>query len=184
MSATVLFVDDDPDLLAAFRRSFRNEPWTQLYAEGPERALELLRSQPVDVLVTDEQMPGMSGIDLLVQVRRIHPQVVGIMLSGIASVGLVVHAVNDGQVFRFLLKPLRAEDVAVAVRDALAAKRVQDGLTLLVPMLRQLRALHQGTLVQGEGGAGPGREAARLAIGDLAAHIEAEMAEIRRMLGS
>jgi DNA-binding NtrC family response regulator len=183
MSATVLFVDDDTDLLAAFRRSFRSEPWTQHYANGPEQALALLRTTPVDVLVTDEQMPGMNGIDLLVQVRRVHPAVVGIMLSGIASVGLVVHAVNDGQVFRFLLKPLRADDVALAVRDALATKRIQDGLALLVPLLRQLRALQQGIAVPGHSLDADAGSAPRLAIADLAAHIEAEMVEIRRMLG-
>ena len=79
---TVLFVDDEVNILKAFQRLFRNEPWKVLTASRAREALELLGNEPAQVVVTDQRMPEMSGVDLLSAVRERHPDVVRMMLTG------------------------------------------------------------------------------------------------------
>ncbi len=141
MHATVLFVDDDRALLDALQRSLRGVPYRLLTAGDARQALDLVETEPVDVLVADDQMPGMSGVELVTQVRQRFPDVVSLMLSGNTSIGSLVHAINDGEVFRFLLKPCLAQDVDRAVQAAIAHKRVMDQCRRLLPLMRRQSAL-------------------------------------------
>src|SRR5688500_1458244 len=95
---TVLLVDDDPQLLAALRRTLRFEPYKLLMAESAGAALWLLATTPVDVLVTDQRMPGMSGAEFLTKVRAEYPHVVSIMLTGNADLATAISAINSGEV--------------------------------------------------------------------------------------
>jgi len=104
-AATVLLVDDEPEILAGYCQVLRREPWRVLTAGDGERALALLRREPVDVVVTDEQMPGMPGTSLLARMRSEFPGVVRIVLTGHASLNTAVRAINLGGAFRFLEKP-------------------------------------------------------------------------------
>jgi len=123
---TVLLVDDDPHLLAALRRTLRFEPYALLLAESATAALQLLRTVPVDVLVTDQQMPGMSGTEFLVAVRREFPQVVSIMLTGRADLSTATSAIEAGAVYRFFTKPCETAVLACAIRDALRLPALRD----------------------------------------------------------
>jgi DNA-binding response OmpR family regulator len=143
MSQTVLFVDDDANLLAGVQRTVRNEPYRALTATSGEQALALLATAAVDVVVSDDQMPGMGGLELLTTVHQQHPRVVNLMLSGQASIGTVVRALNQGQIFRFLIKPCGAEELCANVRQALAHKLVLDRCRLLLPLFRRQAALLQ-----------------------------------------
>ncbi len=119
---TVLFVDDDPSVLANLRRGLWREPLEVLTADGPGAALDLLRQREVDVVVSDEQMPYMSGSELLTVVRGLHPQVCRILLSGHADVDSALRAINDARVFRFLVKPCPPREIATCIFDALEAR--------------------------------------------------------------
>lgn len=80
--ATVLFVDDETRILSALQRGLRREGYRILVAPSPERALEVLEAESVDVLVTDQKMPGMSGLQLLEQVASRWPGIRRVLITG------------------------------------------------------------------------------------------------------
>jgi DNA-binding NtrC family response regulator len=121
---TVLLVDDDPNLLAALRRSFAGAPLRVLAASSGLEALDVLRAEEVDVLVTDEAMPGMSGGELLTQARRLHPDVVRMMLTGHASVESTIQAINSGEVYRLFVKPTAPVELLQAILAAASARNL------------------------------------------------------------
>lgn len=103
---TVLFVDDEPAILNATRRSLRSEPYEVLTASSAKEALEVVASRPVDVLVSDARMPEMSGFELIEKVRRMYPSTICIMLTGAADLGATSALIQSGALYRFLCKPL------------------------------------------------------------------------------
>ena len=119
---TLLLVDDEPNILAALRRTLRREGYRILTAPGGEAALELLAQQAVDVIVSDQRMPGMSGVEFLSRVRSLFPDTVRIVLSGYTDLDAVTDAINRGAVYKFLTKPwedeLLKENIAEAFRYA------------------------------------------------------------------
>jgi DNA-binding NtrC family response regulator len=120
----VLLVDDDRNLLAALRRALSREPYEVVVAESADAALRILMSTPVDVLVTDQRMPGMSGAQFVARVRARHSNVVSIMLTGHADLATAMTAINAGEVYRFFTKPCDAAALAVAIRQALQLNRL------------------------------------------------------------
>lgn len=114
----LLFVDDDANLLSAFRRSLRNVFEFDTALGGAE-ALDLIAKQDYAVIVADMRMPLMDGIELLEKVARSSPHTVRVMLTGNADQQTAVDAVNRGQIFRFLNKPCPTELLQEAVRSAL-----------------------------------------------------------------
>jgi len=122
---TILLVDDEPEVTAALKRAFRRQPWRVLEAHSGKAALDLLEWEPVDVIVSDEQMPGMSGVDFLAQVRRLHPQTIRMVLSGHSSVESAARAINEGEVYRFFIKPCRDEEIILGIREALRIKDLE-----------------------------------------------------------
>jgi DNA-binding NtrC family response regulator len=116
---TVLFVDDEENVLSALRRGLLDEPYHTLFAHSGREALEILARSPVHVIVTDMRMPEMGGLDLLRTVKREYPHVVRMVLSGYTQVTTLLTAINQGEVFRFVTKPWRLEDeFKPAVREA------------------------------------------------------------------
>ena len=118
-SVRVLLADDEPEVTRSLRRGLRKEPWDVVTAASAEEALERLSESSFDVVVSDERMPGMQGSDLLSHVRAEHPSTIRIILSGQASVGAAVKAINAAEVYRFLLKPCPCEEVVLTIREAL-----------------------------------------------------------------
>lgn len=125
MTATVLLVDDDKNLLQGLMRALRSQPYTLLTANSAEEATFLLKSNTIDVVVSDECMPGMRGTEYLQWVAKNFPKTVRILLTGNPSPDTAVRAVNQGQVFRFLTKPCRDWDLAMAIRDAIDLREDQ-----------------------------------------------------------
>ena len=105
MPSTVLFVDDDPILTDGLRRALHHQPFRVLTASSAEAAMEVLERETVEVIVSDEQMPGVTGSEFLAQVRHLYPGVQRLMLTGRASRAGAVHAINEGNILRFLIKP-------------------------------------------------------------------------------
>ena len=115
---TLLLVDDEPSVLAALVRVLDNDSHRILSATCAEDGLELLAVNQVGVVVCDQRMPGISGIELLRRVKEIYPETVRILLSGYADRDVVVDAVNQGAVFKVLDKPLDGELLRQIIRDA------------------------------------------------------------------
>lgn len=137
MSQSILLVDDDTNLLESLLRTLHREPYQVLSASSADQALSILGTRDVDVVVADDQMPGMTGLELLTVVRERFPRVISMMLSGQASIGTVVRALNYGQIFRFLLKPCSAEELCASIRQALAHKHLLDQCRMMLPLFRR-----------------------------------------------
>jgi response regulator RpfG family c-di-GMP phosphodiesterase len=125
MKNRILFVDDDPNLLAAFQRNFRKQFVFDTAVGGSEALLLVQTDGPYAVVVADMNMPGMNGIELLERVQTRSPESVRLMLTGNADQQTAVDAVNRGAVFRFLNKPCPPEELAKAVEDALKQYEIQ-----------------------------------------------------------
>ncbi|MBI5524360.1 MAG: response regulator [Desulfarculus sp.] len=104
-----MFVDDDPNILASFLRQMRKH-FTVKNALGREPALELVASAgPYAVMVSDFKMPGPDGVQFLNRQKYLTPDTVRILLTGYADVDTSIRAVNDGNIFRLLTKPMETE---------------------------------------------------------------------------
>jgi response regulator RpfG family c-di-GMP phosphodiesterase len=119
MNNRILFVDDDPNLLAALSRSLRKLFTFDTALGGAEALQKIDNSGPYAVVVADQTMPGMSGVEFLETVRDVAPDTVRLMLTGNADQKSAVDAVNRGSVFRFLNKPCPPEVLVPSLETAL-----------------------------------------------------------------
>jgi DNA-binding NtrC family response regulator len=113
----ILVVDDETEILfslnALLRRDF--EVYT---AESGAQALEVLRQRPIHVLMTDQRMPQMTGVELLTRARGECPQAIRIIFTGYADLKAVIDAVNRGEIFRYLTKPWDPDDLCAVLHQA------------------------------------------------------------------
>lgn len=133
----VLFVDDEPALLENVTVNLRKEPYRIVTCTSGAEAIELLAQQPVDVIISDERMPGMSGSQLLAQVRTRYPSMMRVMLTGQASLEATIRAINEGEVYRFLTKPCTPVQLAQTIRDALLIKKLLHASSRLLDATRR-----------------------------------------------
>lgn len=118
---SVLLVDDDPALVRALVRGLRTDKQLDLItASNAEEALVLLGRSAVDIIVSDIDMPGINGLELLNIVRREHPDVVRMLITGEATTERALSAINEGEVARFFVKPFSVRllrDTLFSFRD-------------------------------------------------------------------
>jgi response regulator RpfG family c-di-GMP phosphodiesterase len=115
----ILFVDDDPNILAGFQRHLRRQFAVEI-STSPIAALETLKNwQDFAVVVADMRMPEMNGIEFLVKVKAMAPDLVRMMLTGNADQSTAMEAINEGCIFRFLNKPCAPEQLTTALTDGL-----------------------------------------------------------------
>lgn len=143
MSRKVLFVDDEPRVTESLKRALRKEPYEILSANSANEGLKVLAREPVDVVISDEKMPGMPGSEFLAVVRKLYPETIRIILTGGASMEAAIRAINEGEIYRFLTKPCNEVDLAITIRQALQLK------DLMVISRRLLeKNKHQSVLLQ------------------------------------
>jgi len=103
---SILIVDDEEIVRYSLRRELEASDYELHFADGSQAAFEVLARQRIDIIISDNVMPGgMAGVQFLRVVRHLHPQVIRIMLTGQGSLQTVTDAINKGEVFRFLEKP-------------------------------------------------------------------------------
>ena len=120
MPHVILFVDDEPEVLAILRRSFpADDGYVALTAPSGPLALEILASRRVDLLVTDQRMPHMTGVELVEAAHRLDPDLCAILLTAYTDPREIVDAINRGQVYRYLVKPWEHADLKQTVLRAL-----------------------------------------------------------------
>lgn len=124
MDGKVLLVDDEAGILAALERAFSLGGISTQSARDPVEALELVRTREVAVVVSDNRMPGMSGIELLSSIKHISPDTVRILMTGAGDLNTAVDAINNGGVFKLILKPWDEESLLRDVTEALETHRV------------------------------------------------------------
>lgn len=117
--ARVLFVDDEERILNALRTLFRNQ-YHVFTAENGALALEFVKRFGIHVVVSDQRMPNMTGVELLRQVKDLSPNSVRMLLTGYSDLAAIVGSINEGEVFRFVKKPWDNEDMQKTIADAVA----------------------------------------------------------------
>jgi len=118
MNYKILIVDDEPANLRTLTRLFR-EDYEVLTAPSGDEALALLGKHDVALLITDQRMPGMTGIELLKKTVLLRPRMVRIILTGYTDVDALVEAINCGQVYRYVAKPWNNDDLRLTVKRGL-----------------------------------------------------------------
>src|ERR671928_891788 len=118
MPYKMMIVDDEPANLRLLERLFRRDYQVLTAASGAE-ALKLLEQHDVALLITDQRMPGMTGIELLKRTAPLRPHMVRIILTGYTDVNALVEAVNCGQVYKYVTKPWSNDELRLTVARAL-----------------------------------------------------------------
>lgn len=133
----ILIVDDEPVVLTALVRMLAHEDYAIITAPGGAEGLELLSQQKVQLVLSDEKMPGMSGTEFLAQVRRRHPAAVRIMLTGKPSIDAAMQAVNRGEIYRFFTKPWDQEQLIVSIRHGLEKYEIEEENRMLLRTIKK-----------------------------------------------
>lgn len=128
---TLLLVDDEDNILAALKRVLRDEGYRIVTSNDARQALELIAEMeqngvPVDVVLSDQRMAAMSGIEFLKRVRNSHPDTVRLVLSGYTDLQSITDAINEGAVYKFLTKPWEDDQLKASLREAFQRKAMRD----------------------------------------------------------
>jgi DNA-binding NtrC family response regulator len=125
MAEAILFVDDEPLVVDGFRLLLSQRYHLETATSGAEALTKLRRRRDFAVIVCDQYMPGMDGVQLLYKIRIDFPEVVRIMLTGAPDRETAMHAVNEGHIFRFLTKPCSTEVLTATLDAALIRYRTE-----------------------------------------------------------
>lgn len=135
---TVLFVDDEINIQRSIKRLLRKEDYEVITVSNGFEALEIIRSQKIHLVISDFRMPEMTGTQLLQKIKELDSSTIRVILSGYANAGVVVEAINKGEIYRFLTKPWDDEQLKIAVRQCLEQYQIiQENKSLLKKIEQQ-----------------------------------------------
>ncbi len=124
-SATLLFVDDEANILSSLKRLFRPQGYRIFTAESGAQGLEIMARETIDLVISDMRMPEMNGAQFLERVREGWPEPVRILLTGYAEIGATIEAINKGHIYRYISKPWEDNDITLIVKHALQQKTLE-----------------------------------------------------------
>jgi len=124
---TLLLLDDEPNVLSSLTRLLRRDSYQILAAHNSQEAFSLLATHEVQVVVSDQRMPDMSGTEFLNRVRKLYPGTVRIILSGYAELESVLNAINRGEIYRFYTKPWDDQVLRDNIREAFRYHELMHG---------------------------------------------------------
>lgn len=114
---TVLYVDDEANNLLSFKAAFRRD--FEIYiAESAQEGIRILASKHIDIIISDQRMPEMTGVEFLEFVKDRYPEPMRMLLTGYADLAAVIDAINRGQVYRYLTKPWDEHDLRLTMLQA------------------------------------------------------------------
>ncbi len=142
----ILVVDDEPVILSTVSEFFGDE-YTIFPAADAEEALRILGRERIHVVVSDYKMPGMDGIALLIEVKRRYPGVVRVLMTGYADMQLVIRALNEGEIQRFLSKPYKSFEFRRILEEAVGLSRIVERRAE-APQGRTVLIAHDSTISQ------------------------------------
>ncbi len=147
---TLLVVDDEPDVADSVRDLLRRE-FNVLCAKSAEEGIQLMQNNEVQIIMTDQRMPKITGVELLAKIRQRYPHAVRMLFTGYADLDSIIAAINQGHVYGFLKKPWQPEELEAVVREAAAeydrlvdhAERLHAVQTELEHLRERVAALEQ-----------------------------------------
>lgn len=118
MAIGVLYIDDEVNNLNSFKAAFRRD-FEIFTASSAKEGRKILDSQEIGVIITDQRMPGMTGIEFLESILPIYPDTIRILLTGFSDINAVMDAINRGQVYKYLVKPWQNDELKMYIENAL-----------------------------------------------------------------
>lgn len=140
---TLLLIDDEKNILHSLKRLFRKEPFRVITASSGAEALEMMEQEDVAVILSDQRMPEMTGSELLNRIKQTHPNTVRLVMSGYTELESITSAINDGAVFKFLVKPWDDRKLVEQIHEAFSIHEFK------VAKERQRESLRQTNLTLG-----------------------------------
>ena len=128
MTCRILFVDDSSVVLEMARDLFRSHSMEIITAGDANEALEIIRHNDIAVVVSDNCMPGLSGLEFLTRLKEISPETVKILMTGNADLASALEAINRSEVYRFIMKPWKDDELVGAVQEGMRRHRVLQSL--------------------------------------------------------
>jgi YesN/AraC family two-component response regulator len=122
---TLLCIDDDSATLRALQRSLRGEEYSVLVADTASQAFELLDKENIQTVMVDQRMPEVNGSDLLQQIKARHPNIIRLVLSGYADASTILESINEGEVYRFLVKPWNGDELKITLNQCFEHHELQ-----------------------------------------------------------
>src|SRR5476649_1267186 len=146
MKYSILVVDDEKDIVDSLERQFRKDYKTLKATSGIE-ALRILQTEKVQLILSDQRMPEMTGVQLFERAQKIQPDAIRMLLTGYTDVASVITAINNGQIYRYITKPWDPTDLDITVKKALEAFELRHELKekneKLEEALTELKTLDQ-----------------------------------------
>src|ERR1700752_1773658 len=118
MSYGVLYIDDEINNLNSFKAAFRRD-FDIYVAQSAREGRKILDGSEIGVIITDQRMPGMTGIEFLESILTIYPDTIRILLTGFSDMNAVMDAINRGQVYKYLVKPWQNDELKLYIQNAL-----------------------------------------------------------------
>ncbi|MEW5979245.1 MAG: sigma-54 dependent transcriptional regulator [Acidobacteriota bacterium] len=139
----LLIIDDEPDVLDSLSLTFRKD-YQVLCAQGGEEGLRLMSEHDIALVIADQRMPGLSGIQFFAKIKQTHPRTMRIMLTGYTDVRDTIDAINNGSVYRYITKPWDNQELRLTVKQALdyysLSCELEDKVVALSVLNRELEA--------------------------------------------
>lgn len=139
-SATILFVDDEANILSSLKRLFRPQGYNLLTASSGKEGLEILEDNEVDLIISDMRMPEMDGATFLKLAAEQRPETIRILLTGYADMTSTINAINEGKIYKYISKPWEDNDIILAVEHALEQRFLKRERDRLLELTRQQNA--------------------------------------------
>jgi len=141
--SSILYLDDEQGNLDIFRISFKRE-YNVFITSEPDEAFTILENNPIDIVITDQQMPKMKGTEFLQKTLEKYPDLIRIILTGYADIGVVVDAINKCGIYKYITKPYERDDLKITIDKALETIRIKRENTWLLENLeKNLHELEQ-----------------------------------------
>lgn len=120
----ILYVDDEENNLTAFKATFRRN-FTIFTAISGAEGRKVLDTENINIIITDQRMPEMTGVEFLSSILPVYPEPIRILLTGFADIEAVINAINQGQVYRYVTKPWDPKELAITIMNAFEIFRLR-----------------------------------------------------------
>lgn len=133
---SILYVDDEEQNLISFKATFRRE-YKIFTAKGGDEGIELLKKHPIKLIITDQRMPGMTGVQFLERTLSEYPDTIRVVLTGFSDMEAIIEVINSGRIFRYITKPWEEDELRMTIENARQLYSLQQSNKKL---LRELQA--------------------------------------------
>ena len=143
----LLIIDDEEEVVKSLKRNFRKKYQVHI-ATNAEEGYRLTQQFPVQVVISDQRMPGMKGTELFKKLRQERPDVVRLILTGYSDIDAIISAINDGSIFRYITKPWNPDELDAIVREAFELHELRANNKRLLHELQEANVTLEGKVEQ------------------------------------